>query len=161
MPNSANKPASPVMPTDPLLLRNQLCHSLYSASNAVIRAYRPLLEPLDLTYPQYLVMLALWEQDEVPIKQLVVATRLDSGTLTPILKRLEQKGLITRRKGSEDERQWLIVLTAAGDQMREQASDIPLRLFCMTSLTLEQAQALKQAAEQIYQDVCQQASDNA
>lgn len=136
-----------------MLLRNQLCHSLYSASNAMVRAYRPLLEPLGLTYPQYLVMLALWEHDAVPIKQLVEDTRLDAGTLTPILKRLEQKELIQRRKGVTDERQWLIVLTPVGEAMREQASEIPLQLFCMTSMTLEQAQALKQAAEQIYQDV--------
>jgi len=136
-----------------MVLRNQLCHSLYSASNAMVRAYRPLLEPHGLTYPQYLVMLALWEHDVVPIKQLVEATRLDAGTLTPILKRLEHKDLILRRKGVEDERQWLIALTAAGAQLREQVSDIPLKLLCMTSLTVEQAQALKQAAEQIYQDV--------
>ncbi len=140
----------------PLLLRNQLCHSLYSASNAMVRVYRPLLEPLDLTYPQYLVMLALWEQDAVPIKHLVEATRLDSGTLTPILKRLEHKALISRRKGVEDERQWLIVLTDTGERLREKAREIPLKLFCMTSLTLDQARALKQAAEQIYQDVVKQ-----
>lgn len=140
----------------PLLLRNQLCHALYSATNAVVRVYRPLLEPLDLTYPQYLVMLALWEEDAVPIKRLVEATRLDSGTLTPILKRLEQKGFISRRKGVEDERQWLIVLTDTGERLREKARDIPAKLFCMTSLSLEQARALKQAAEQIYQDVVEQ-----
>ena len=126
-----------------MLLRNQLCHSLYSASNAMIRAYRPLLEPLGLTYPQYLVMLALWEHDAVPIKQLVEDTRLDAGTLTPILKRLEHKELIL----------WLIALTATGAQMREQATDIPVKLFCLTSMTPEQAQALKQAAEQIYHDI--------
>lgn len=136
-----------------LLLRNQLCHSLYSASNAMVRAYRPLLEPLGLTYPQYLVMLALWEHDAVPIKQLVEDTRLDAGTLTPILKRLEQKALVQRRKSTQDERQWLIALTDPGAQMREQASDIPLKLFCMTSMSLEQARQLKQAAEQIYHDV--------
>jgi DNA-binding MarR family transcriptional regulator len=136
-----------------MLLRNQLCHSLYSASNAMIRAYRPLLEPLGLTYPQYLVMLALWERDGVPIKQLVEDTRLDAGTLTPILKRLEHKELILRRKGVEDERQWLIALTATGAQIREQATDIPAKLFCLTSMTPEQAQALKQAAEQIYHDI--------
>lgn len=148
-------------PCTALLLRNQLCHSLYSASNAMVRAYRPLLEPLGLTYPQYLVMLALWEHDaasgKVPIKQLVEDTRLDSGTLTPILKRLEQKALILRCKGIDDERQWLIGLTPVGRSLREQASEIPLKLFCLTSLTLEQAQALKQAAEQIYHDVLRQA----
>ena len=143
---------------EPLLLRNQLCHALYSASNALVRAYRPLLEPLDLTYPQYLVMLALWEHDDVPIKQLVEDTRLDSGTLTPILKRLEHKALVCRRKSDLDERQWLIQLTPAGHDLREQAAEIPQKLFCMTSLDLEQARALKQAAEQIYQDVLQSAA---
>tara|TARA_R110001599_G_scaffold57631_7_gene158651 strand:+ start:1151 stop:1600 length:450 start_codon:yes stop_codon:yes gene_type:complete len=144
-----------------MLLRNQLCHSLYSASNAMVRAYRPLLEPLGLTYPQYLVMLALWEHDAVPIKQLVEDTRLDAGTLTPILKRLEQKELVQRHKSIDDERQWLIALTGPGEQMREQASDIPLKLFCMTSMTLEQAQQLKQAAEQIYHDVVRRSADAA
>lgn len=152
----SESPLPPSTAADPgtrLLLRNQLCHALYSASNAMVRAYRPLLEPLGLTYPQYLVMLALWENNGVPIKHLVEATRLDSGTLTPILKRLEQKELILRRKGVEDERQWLIDLSTAGQSLRDQASEIPQKLFCLTSLSLEQAQALKLAAEQIYQDV--------
>lgn len=148
-------------PQNPLLLRNQLCHSLYSASNALVRAYRPLLAPLELTYPQYLVMLVLWERDGVPIKQLVEDTRLDSGTLTPILKRLENKNLISRRKGAADERQWLIVLTANGTALRERASDIPRQLFCLTSMNLDQARALKQAAEQVYQDVLQHTGDAA
>ncbi|MFN3581460.1 MAG: MarR family winged helix-turn-helix transcriptional regulator [Pseudomonas sp.] len=136
-----------------LLLRNQLCHSLYSASNAMVRAYRPLLEPLGLTYPQYLVMLSLWERDDVPIKHLVEETRLDSGTLTPILKRLEQKQLVQRRRGDIDERQWLIQLTSEGTELRAKAEGVPQQLLCMTSLNLEQARALKMAAEQVYQDV--------
>jgi MarR family transcriptional regulator, organic hydroperoxide resistance regulator len=157
MPDSRVSPVD-VESDNPLLLRNQLCHSLYSATNAVIRAYRPLLEPLDLTYAQYLVMLTLWECDGVPIKHLVEDTRLDAGTLTPILKRLEQKGLISRQRSREDERQWLMLLTDAGRALRCKAVDIPDRMFCMSSLTLEQAQALKQAAEQIYQDVLRQES---
>src|SRR5690554_2918370 len=120
-----------------LFLRNQVCHSLYSATNALVRAYRPLLEPLGLTYPQYLVMLALWEQDEVPIKRLVEETRLDSGTLTPILKRLEQKQLIQRHKGIDDERQWLIHVTETGRAMRTQAEEVPLKLWCMSKMTSE------------------------
>ncbi len=157
---SYSHPSAPLSDANSrMLLRNQLCHSLYSASNAMVRAYRPLLEPLGLTYPQYLVMLALWEHDAVPIKQLVEDTRLDAGTLTPILKRLEQKELVQRHKSTDDERQWLIALTGPGEQMREQASDIPLKLFCMTSMTLEQAQQLKQAAEQIYHDVVRRSAD--
>lgn len=144
-----------------LRLDNQLCFALYSASLAMTKAYKPLLDALGLTYPQYLVMLALWEHDAVPIKQLVEDTRLDAGTLTPILKRLEQKELVQRHKSIDDERQWLIALTGPGEQMREQASDIPLKLFCMTSMTLEQAQQLKQAAEQIYHDVVRRSADAA
>lgn len=145
--------SSPSDVTDPLLLQNQLCHSLYSASNAVVRAYRPLLEPLGLTYPQYLVMLALWEVDEVAIKHLVTKTRLDSGSLTPILKRLEQKGLVQRRKSEQDERQWLMCLTPAGSDLRKQAEDIPHRLWCMADMELAEARALKAAAEQLYRQI--------
>ncbi len=141
---------------DPLLLQNQLCHSLYSATNALVRAYRPLLEPLGLTYPQYLVMLALWEADGVAIKQLVSKTRLDSGTLTPILKRLEQKALVERRKGDADERQWLMCLTSEGRALRQQAKDIPHRLWCMADMELEQARALKMAAETLYRQIREQ-----
>ena len=148
--------SAPFEHSNPLLLQNQLCHSLYSASNALVRAYRPLLEPLGLTYPQYLVMLALWEADQVAIKQLVSQTRLDSGTLTPILKRLEQKGLVVRRRSASDERQWLIELTAEGRALRQQAEGIPRRLWCMSQMTLEQARALKAAAEELYRQIREQ-----
>lgn len=148
--------SAPFEHNNPLLLQNQLCHSLYSASNALVRAYRPLLEPLGLTYPQYLVMLALWEADQVAIKQLVSQTRLDSGTLTPILKRLEQKGLVVRRRSASDERQWLIELTEEGRALRQQAEGIPRRLWCMSQMTLEQARALKAAAEELYRQIREQ-----
>ena len=148
--------SAPFEHSNPLLLQNQLCHSLYSASNALVRAYRPLLEPLGLTYPQYLVMLALWEADQVAIKQLVSQTRLDSGTLTPILKRLEQKGLVVRRRSACDERQWLIELTEEGRALRQQAEGIPRRLWCMSQMTLEQARALKAAAEELYRQIREQ-----
>lgn len=141
---------------EPLLLRNQICHALYSATNALIRAYRPLLEPLDLTYPQYLVMLSLWERDGVPIKHLVEETRLDSGTLTPILKRLEQKGLIARRKDEHDERQWLIQLSADGRKMHTEAQQIPQQLWCLSSLSLADATALKASVDHLYHDLIQQ-----
>ncbi|MBW3139749.1 MarR family winged helix-turn-helix transcriptional regulator [Ferrimonas balearica] len=95
-------------------LDNQLCFALYSASNAVIRLYRPLLEPFDLTYPQFLVMLALWQADNVPLKALSQRTRLDPGTITPIVKRLEAKGLLTRQSDADDERVKRVALTDAG-----------------------------------------------
>ncbi len=99
-------------------LDNQLCFALYSVSNAVIRLYRPLLEPFDLTYPQFLVMLALWQEDGVPLKALSQRTRLDPGTITPIVKRLEAKGLLSRKGTEQDERVKLVELTESGRAMK-------------------------------------------
>lgn len=138
------------MPAAHQKLSNQICHSLYSASNALIRAYRPLLEPLELTYPQYLVMLALWEDDDIPVKTLVRRTRFDSGSLTPILKRLEQKGLIERRRSPGDERQRVIRLTADGREKQRQAADVPDALLCRTQMSEEQAHQLKALTEMLY-----------
>ncbi|EOD54433.1 MarR family winged helix-turn-helix transcriptional regulator [Aeromonas molluscorum] len=95
-------------------LKKQVCFALYSASNAVMRAYRPLLDRLDLTYTQYLVMLSLWAEDGVSLKQIGQDTGLDAGTLTPIVKRLESKGWLTRTVSAEDERQKCVVLTDTG-----------------------------------------------
>lgn len=133
-----------------LQLSQQICHSLYSATNAMVRTYRPLLDEADLTYPQYLVMLALWEENDVPIKNLVERTRLDSGTLTPILKRLEAKGLIRRVRSSQDERQRLIEVTEAGWARREACLNIPEQLFCLTRLSETEARELKNLAERLY-----------
>jgi DNA-binding MarR family transcriptional regulator len=136
-----------------LKLTNQICHSLYSATNALIRAYRPLLEPLDLTYPQYLVMLALWEEEDVPIRHLVSHTRLDSGTLTPILKRLEQKALLVRGRADTDERRKAIRLTETGRALKTQAANVPATLLCQTEMTADQALELKALAEMLYQQL--------
>src|SRR6201981_853252 len=97
-----------------LMLSNQLCFAVYSAAHAFNRIYKPLLDRLGLTYPQYLVMLVLWERDRVAGTEIGARLHLDSGTLTPLLKRLEQAGLIKRTRSSEDERQVLIDLTAQG-----------------------------------------------
>lgn len=133
-----------------LKLENQICHSLYSATNALIRAYRPLLDVLDLTYPQYLVMLALWEEDGVMIKRLVERTRLDAGTLTPILKRLEQKQLIERRTSEVDSRQKVILVTKAGQQLQAKAATVPEALSCKIRFNREEAVLLKQLTEKLY-----------
>lgn len=112
-----------------LELDNQLCFALYDASRAVIRAYGPLLAELDVTYPQYLALLVLWEADgPVSVGALGGRLHLDSGTLTPLLKRLEQQGLVTRRRDPADERRVLVELTAAGRGLRARAADIPARL---------------------------------
>ncbi len=133
-----------------LHLRNQLCLSLYSASNAFIRAYRPLLHSLDLTYPQYLVMLALWERDQLAVKDICEQTRLETGTVTPLLKRMEQKGLVTRSVSEEDERQKVIALTPKGHSLQQEAAQIPYRLGCMMGVDAPTVVALRKDIEQLY-----------
>lgn len=136
----------------PLLsLDLQICHALYSSANALVRAYRPLLEPLGLTYPQYLVMMSLWERDGVNIRHLSEHTRLDAGTLTPILKRLEAKSLLRRESSEEDERQKRIVLTAEGKQLRRKAEKVPVTMAGLYLKDLEKARKLKQLCEELYQ----------
>jgi DNA-binding MarR family transcriptional regulator len=108
-----------------LLLDNQLCFALYSASLAMTKVYKPLLDELGLTYPQYLAMLALWEHDGATVSELGQRLRLDSGTLTPLLKRLEAAGLIVRIRAVEDERRVHITLTAAGRRLRGKAEKVP------------------------------------
>ncbi len=133
-----------------LRLDNQLCRSLYSASNAMVRAYRPLLEPLGLTYPQYLVMLALWEQDGVSVGAVCERTRLDTGTVTPLLKRLETKGLLRRERSLQDERRRVIRLTAAGTRLRRQAEHVPLEMAGRNLLSPAEAEQIWRLAEKLY-----------
>lgn len=129
----------------------QICRSLYSATNALIRAYRPLLEPLGLTYPQYLVMLALWEKDAVPVTRICRRTRLETGTVTPILKRLEAKGLIVRGRSETDERQRVVELTGTGRAMKAQAESVPMDMACMALLTPEEGLELQRLTEALYE----------
>lgn len=116
--------------SDPLSLDEQLCFPLYAAANAIIRAYRPLLKPLGLTYPQYLVMLVLWESAPLAVGEIGSRVLLDSGTLTPLLKRLESAGLVERRRDANDERRVNIDLTAAGRQLKGKARAVPVALAC-------------------------------
>lgn len=111
-------------------LEEQLCFALYSASRAMTRAYQPLLEPLGLTYPQYLVMLVLWEDKPLSVSELGARLALDSGTLTPLLKRLEQAKLVRRRRDTEDERVVVVSLTPEGKELHEPALEIPAELSC-------------------------------
>ena len=108
-----------------LALDNQLCFAVYAASHAFSRTYRPLLERLGLTYPQYLVMLVLWERDGLTVKAIGERLGLDSGTLTPLLKRLATAGLVTRSRDAEDERQVRIALSDAGRALRAEAAGLP------------------------------------
>ena len=127
-----------------LALDNQFCFALYSASLALTKTYKPLLEQLNLTYPHYLVMMVLWDQDDVLVKDIGSALFLDSGTLTPLLKRLEASGLLHRRRDENDERQVRIVLTDEGRQLRKAASAIPPQILCASGQTRETLIALRQ-----------------
>ncbi len=109
---------------DSLRLDNQLCFGLYAAANAIIRAYRPLLAELGVTYPQYLVLMALWEDDRQTVSELGRCLMLDSGTLTPLLKRMEAAGIVDRRRRTRDEREVEIALTERGRCLRENAVDV-------------------------------------
>lgn len=118
------------MADDLLRLDQQLCFAVYSASRALTRAYAPLLEPLGLTYPQYLVLLVLWAEDGVSVKRLGEQLGLDSATLTPLLKRLAERGLVERRRDADDERVVRIRLTAEGKALKNKARRIPIELAC-------------------------------
>ncbi|MFJ9539571.1 MarR family winged helix-turn-helix transcriptional regulator [Streptomyces sp. NPDC101225] len=127
-----------------LLLDDQLCFALYAASRAVTARYRPLLDELGLTYPQYLVMLVLWEQDSISVRELGASLQLESSTLSPLLKRLEASGLLRRERRTEDERSVAIRLTAAGSRLRERAAAVPLAIGDAMGLTPEQDAQAKQ-----------------
>ena len=120
-----------------LALDNQFCFALYSASHAMTKPYKPMLDKLGLTYPQYLVMLVLWEQDAILVKDIGAHLFLDSGTLTPLLKRLEANGLVTRNRDPHDERQVRIVLSSAGRALRKQAEEIPQQVLCASGQQLK------------------------
>lgn len=129
---------------DLLHLDDQLCFALYNASRALTRAYGPLLEPLGLTYPQYLVLLVLWDGDGLAVKELGERLKLDSGTLTPLLKRLEQQGLVVRRRGEDDERVVRIELTATGRALRGKARKVPSELACAAGYDLASERSMRE-----------------
>ena len=127
---------------DWLRLDRQLCFALYSASLAMTKLYRPLLEPLALTYPQYLVMLVLWEGDGIAVSQLGERVALDSGTLTPLLKRLEASNLVRRLRDAADERRVLVQLTPAGRGLKAKAVAVPEQVACASGCELDELAAL-------------------
>jgi MarR family transcriptional regulator, organic hydroperoxide resistance regulator len=126
-----------------LRLDNQICFAIYSAAHAFNRVYKPLLDRLGLTYPQYLVMLALWERDGVPLKEIGERLFLDSGTLTPLLKRLEVAGLVKRSRSTQDERQVLIALTAQGQALKDKARAVPLSILDASSCSVAELSAVR------------------
>jgi DNA-binding MarR family transcriptional regulator len=127
----------------PLRLDNQICFAIYSTAHAFNRVYKPLLDRLGLTYPQYLVMLVLWEKDGVSVKDIGERLFLDSGTLTPLLKRLEAAQLIKRTRSTEDERQVLIALTPQGQSLKEKARAVPPSILAASACSIAELSAMK------------------
>ncbi|PXW30217.1 UNVERIFIED_CONTAM: DNA-binding MarR family transcriptional regulator [Williamsia faeni] len=130
-----------------LRLDNQLCFALYSASRATTAAYRPMLHALGLTYPQYLVLLVLWEEEAITVRRLGQRLHLDSGTLSPLLKRLEAAGYLHRNRSPSDERSVEVTLTDAGRELESKAQCIPEQLFTATGLNPDEAEALRNAVQ--------------
>jgi DNA-binding MarR family transcriptional regulator len=125
-----------------LRLDNQLCFALYSASLAMTKLYKPLLDELGITYPQYLVLLVLWERDGLTVSELGERLSLDSGTLTPLLKRLETAGLVSRLRDTQDERRVLVRLSAAGRELKQRAARIPGCVLQASQCSVAEAMAL-------------------
>lgn len=127
---------------DALKLENQLCFPLYACSREVIKLYKPYLDELDLTYTQYIAMMVLWERRAVTVKELGQCLFLDSGTLTPLLKKMEAKGLLSRKRDQEDERSLVVSLTEAGEALRDRAVDVPVKMAQCVRLQPEEAKEL-------------------
>lgn len=125
-----------------LKLENQLCFPLYACAKEVVRRYAPLLEPLGLTYTQYIAMMVLWEHKSVTVKELGKKLYLDSGTLTPMLKKMEKAGWLVRERSKSDERVVVVTITSAGEQMQEKAADIPIRMSQCIRLESDNAMRL-------------------
>ncbi len=128
-------------------LDRQVCHSLYSAANALVRAYRQTLEKLDLTYPQYVVMMSLWQKDGVSISNLSAHTRFDAGTLTPLLRRLQDKRLIDVKVAKGDERRKIVSVSRQGRSLKKSAEKVPGQIACAVDMPAEDALKLKGLCE--------------
>jgi DNA-binding MarR family transcriptional regulator len=128
---------------NPLALEEQVCFAVAVAARSVVAVYRPVLEPMGLTHPQYLVMLALWEHDQLAVKDLSALLKLDPGTLSPLVKRLQAQGLVTRDRDPRDERTLAITLTPAGRALRQQAEKVPGAIVAKLGMDLERLQGLR------------------
>ncbi|CCK29679.1 regulatory protein [Streptomyces davaonensis JCM 4913] len=149
-PGDMNRPETPDAPQeDWLRLDSQICFSLHAASRAFNGVYRVILKDLGLTYPQYLVMLVLWERGDLPVKKLGEHLRLDSGTLSPLLKRLEGAGLVRRERSARDERSVEVRLTAEGVALREQALQVPRRIAAATGFDVAEINALRTRLDEL------------
>lgn len=130
-------------------LENQICFSLYAASREVIKLYKPILDKYNLTYTQYLVMIVLWEYDEITVKDIGNKLHLDSGTLTPLLKKLEARGLLARHRAKEDDRMVIVNLKEDGKKLKNEILDVPGEVFCKMNISKEKAELLKQNLDEL------------
>lgn len=138
---------------DPLLLSNQLCFPLYAASKEVVRRYTPMLKDLDLTYTQYIAMMVMWEEETITVKELGERLFLDSGTLTPLLKKMEAKGLIERERSDKDERKVVVTITQEGRDLRATAMNVPSEMGRCVGLDTEDAVQLHKLLEKVIENV--------
>lgn len=136
-----------------LKLDNQLCFAAYSASRAIIRAYKPLLDRLGITYTQYITLMVLWEHKTVSMNKLGEYLNLDSGTLTPLLKKMEKSGLIERKRAENDERQINIAITKKGKALKEEALKIPEQMFCKLPMGVDDACELRDMLKKLYMGI--------
>ena len=127
---------------DALKIENQICFPLYACSREIVKRYKPFLEEINLTYTQYITMMVMWEKKCVNVKELGESLYLDSGTLTPLLKKLEAKGLLTRQRSERDERNLIVTITEAGEKLKEKAVEIPFKMSGCTNLTEEEGMML-------------------
>lgn len=132
---------------DPLKLENQLCFSLYTGARSMVRKYKPFLDPLNITYTQYICLLVLWEKDKISVKELGERLVLDSGTLTPLIKKLETQGLLRRVRQTMDERMISIELTEKGLALKDDAKDIPYKIVQCLNIDIKQAIQLKETLD--------------
>ena len=138
----------------PLKLENQLCFPLYACSREIVKKYKPFLDELDLTYTQYITMMVMWERKQINVKELGECLFLDSGTLTPLLKKLEQKGWVTRQRAKSDERVLIVTLTPAGEELRKQAVTVPQKMACCVKLSQEEVRTLYTLLYKLLDDGC-------
>ena len=153
-----DKAAREALEHELLALDNQVCFALYAAARSVVRAYRPLLEALEITYPQYLVLLVLWGwahegMARPTVRALGERLDLDSGTLTPLLRRLEQRGLVRRERTSDDERELFVRLTAAGHRIKQRACSVPLALLEQSPIPLDELLELRDQLKRLRQAI--------
>ena len=137
---------------DVLKLDNQLCFPLYACAKEIVRKYKPFLDEIDLTYTQYITMMVMWESKKINVKELGERLYLDSGTLTPLLKRLEQKGLVKRERDSTDERVLIVSITEAGEALKEQAVEIPYQMGGCVNLDKDDAKELYRILRKMLSD---------